>query len=114
LALALAGAWLVLPFAGLEAALLVWAFREIGKGDRDFESVSAGEGVWRLDARHGTEVLTAEGALAWLGVEQARRAGNLELQLRYAGRRYPVGAFLGEAQRVALGRDLRKLIASAR
>lgn len=114
LVLALAGAWLILPFAGLEVVLLLWAFREIGKGDQDFESVSAGDGAWRLEARRGSEVQSVGGALAWLGIEQTRQRGNLELRLRYAGRSYLVGAFLGEAQRVALGRDLRKLIESAR
>jgi len=34
------GAWLVLPFAGLEVAMIVFAFRWLRAGDGDFETVT--------------------------------------------------------------------------
>jgi uncharacterized membrane protein len=114
LAMALAGAWLVLPFAGLEVILLVWAFGRIGKGDHDFERITLADGVWNYEARHEGVSLSGRGALAWLGIEQVRERGQLQVRLRYAGKRLSVGRFLSEEERAGLARELNGLIREAR
>lgn len=114
LAMALAGAWLVLPFAGLEVALLVWAFGRIGRGDRDFERITLQQGVWQYEARHDGVELSGQGTLAWLGIEQVRERGQLQVRLRYAGRQLSVGRFLSEEERAGLARELNGLIRKAR
>ena len=112
--MAMLGAWLVLPFVGLELALLIWAFRQIAKGDQDFERFSVGDGIWTYQARHGAETVSGQGALKWLGFDQWQQHGRRRLRLRYAGRTYPLGAFLTDGQCVTLGRDLQGLIDSVR
>jgi uncharacterized membrane protein len=112
--LALAGAWLILPFAGLEVALLVWAFRQIALRDQDFEQVRVDDGLWTYEARKGGRSLTGSGALAWLQVDEDRIAGRLVVGLRYAGRRFEVGSYLPEDQRAGLARELAGVIRGGR
>lgn len=114
LALSLVGAWLVLPFAGLEVLLLVWAFGRIGRGDHDFERFTLTQGVWHYEARHDGVPSSGRGALAWLGIEQVRERGQLQVRLRYAGRQLSVGRFLSEEERAGLARELNGLIREAR
>ena len=44
------GAWPVMPFAGLEVALLVVAFRLVARHDADFERLEIGEHEVRVEA----------------------------------------------------------------
>jgi uncharacterized membrane protein len=113
-AFAVAGVWWVLPFAGLEVGLLVWAFGRIALGDSDFESLELrGEG-WIYQASRSGKGTSARGALSWLRVEAHRVRGRLVVGLCYAGRQYEVGSFLPEDQRAGLARELAGVIRHAR
>ncbi|MBL8516286.1 MAG: DUF2244 domain-containing protein [Betaproteobacteria bacterium] len=114
LGFAWAGIWWVLPFAGLELGLLVWAFNRIAVGDSDFESLDLQESEWAYQARRGGREVSVSGALSWLRVEQRRTRGRLVVGLCYAGRRYELGSFLSEDQRAGLARELAGLIRRAR
>ena len=50
------GAWPVMPFAGLEVALLVFAFRVLGRHDADFERLEIGGHEVRVEAREAKSV----------------------------------------------------------
>ena len=111
---ALAGIWLVLPFAGIEVMLLVWAFREISRGDQDFECLTVGQGQWMYQARIQGEGTQGQGSLAWLKVEESRTRGRLEVALRYSGRQIVIGRFLPEDQRARLAKELSIVVRAAR
>src|SRR6267378_2000688 len=50
------GAWPVMPFAGLEIALLALAFRVVQMHDGDFERLEIGEHEVRVEARDADHV----------------------------------------------------------
>lgn len=50
------GAWPVMPFAGLEVALLAFAFRVLGRHDADFERLEIGGHEVRVEAREAQSV----------------------------------------------------------
>ena len=104
------GAWPVLPFAGLEIAVLCWAFWTIAAGDGDFEEFSVtGDQVSFSACRHKRRV-TVHGNRHWVRVEEVMHAGRCELRLNYAGRSYPMGALLSDDQRSSWVRELRALV----
>lgn len=113
-AFAIAGVWWVLPFAGAEVALLVWAFRRIAAGDADFEKLEVRSGAWSYRAHRDGEDVAACGATCWLAVDEQEIHGRLVVRLRYAGRQYLVGSFLPEDQRAGLARELAGVIRETR
>lgn len=113
-AFAVAGVWWVLPFAGIEIVLLVWAFSRIAAGDSDFERIDVHRGSWSYSSRRQGKVVSASGATCWLSLDGKRIHGRLVVGLRYAGRRYEVGSFLPEDQRAGLMRELASVIRQSR
>lgn len=113
-AFALLGAWWVVPFAGLEIVLLVWAFRNIARGDRDFERITVGQGLWEYEACIQGLGMRSKGSLAWLRVEERMALGRLEVGLRYSGRLIVIGRLLPEDGRRGLARRLKVAVRGAR
>jgi uncharacterized membrane protein len=103
LVVAAQGAWLVMPFAGLEMAMIVFAFRWLRAGDSDYETVSASghELVLRRSVRGRTEEFRFN--LHWVQVvfEPAGIARKSVLALRSHGRVHPIGHLMTEAERTA-------------
>jgi len=97
------GAWLVLPFAGLEVAMIVFAFRWLRAGDGDFETVTilGHELVVRRSMRG--QITEARFNLHWVQVvfEPAGIARKSVLALRSHGRVHPIGHLMTEAERTA-------------
>jgi len=105
------GAWPVLPFAGLEVALVWLAFHAVQRHDGDFErlEVDAGEVRWMSrDARRESS-LTAYRPWARVVVEERGRSCRLHLQ--YKGRAVPLGRLLSDEGRRRLAADLRSRLA---
>ncbi len=100
------GAWLVLPFAGLELVFLWWAFRLVGKHDDDYEvlDVSRHEFCWERRERRRIDRLTGNPAWATLMWYQAGSAQGV--CLRYGGRSVMVGTQLCEQERLQLAKQL--------
>ena len=108
------GVWPVLPFFGLEIALLYFAFRINYRSARTFESV-----------RLTREALTVERVKPsgrrdrfrfqpphWLRVTLDRRHGAAScLRLTSHGRSVIIGAFLSPGEREAFADDLRAALA---
>jgi uncharacterized membrane protein len=109
LAFAFFGAWLVLPFAGVEMGVLYLAFRHVQGHAADFESLAIkGDRVlveqWdrgRLSRyelnRHWAQVVLEPGA-----------RGHSVLAVRSHGRCVPFGRHLTEEQRQAVAKTLKQ------
>ncbi len=104
----------MVPFAGVEVALLVFAFRQIARGDHDFERITVGQGQWEYEACIQGKGMRSRGSLAWLKVEERTIFGRLEVGLRYSGRLIVVGRFLPESRREGLARELKVAVRGAR
>lgn len=107
---ALAGAWAVLPFAGLEALLLWGAFRVLARHDEDFEQLEIDDGRLHWQARCANRTDALEAHTAWARLLVREEGGQCRLALRYAGQTVPIGALLAEPMRrrwaVEVGRRL--------
>lgn len=110
------GAWLVLPFAGLEAAVIIFGFRWLRAGDSDFEAVRlCGDEVRVVRSVRG-QVSEARFNLHWVQVvfEPAGISRKGTLALRSHGRLHPLGALMTEPERTAAAAYLCAQIRAAR
>lgn len=99
MAAAMVGAWPVVPFAGVEAALVAMAFRLLARHDGDFERLEISGTRIRLQARQAARVTEFEGNATWARLLVRSRAGRCELALRYAGRTVRIGRLLTDERR---------------
>ena len=98
-ATAFLGAWPVLPFAGLEVAVLAYAFHRIARHDGDYERLEIEGRRVRIEARFGARVVSFEGHAPWARLVVRDRPGRCELQLRYAGKSVEIGRMLTDERR---------------
>jgi uncharacterized membrane protein len=108
---AAAGAWPVMPFAGLEVALLAIAFRVLGSHDADFERLEIGAAEVRVESRDAQSVTRFVAHLPWARVVMRERGARCTLRLAYAGRTVPLGRMLSDEGRRRLAEGLRGKIA---
>ena len=101
------GAWPVMPFAGLEIALLAFAFRVLGWHDADFERLEIGEHEVRVEARDARSVTRFVAHRPWARVLMRERGACCTLRLVYAGRTEPLGRLLSDEGRRQLAESLR-------
>jgi uncharacterized membrane protein len=101
------GAWPVMPFAGLEVALLALAFRVVQAHDADYERVEVGEHEVVVEGRDARKQYRFVANRAWARVVVGRSGGRCTLQLAYAGRSVPLGRMMSDAGRRRLARALR-------
>ena len=104
------GAWMVLPFAGLEVLLLWCAFQLIGRHDEDYEWVRVAnqEFCWTLCQCGRVEILS--GNAAWVQIVSLARNGRVEIGLRYQGKTVSVGQLISDEQRKLLCRNLTRAL----
>jgi uncharacterized membrane protein len=105
------GAWPVMPFAGLEVALLVLAFRVLAKHDADFERLEVRDHEVRVEARDAARVTRFVAHRPWVRLVVATRGARCTLRLAYAGRSVPVGRMLSDEGRRQLAESLRGRLA---
>ena len=107
---AIAGAWPVLPFAGLELGLLAYAFHYLGKFDGDFERLTVVGSTVKLEVceRGVTSQLTFN--RPWVRLVYQEHASRCYLAFQYQGHEYKLGKLMNDEQRSAWGRELRKQI----
>ena len=101
------GAWPVMPFAGLEIALLAFAFRVLGRHDADFERLEIGEHEVRVEAREAALLTRFVAHRPWARVEVRSRGDRCTLRLAYAGRTVPLGRMLSDEERRRLAEAIR-------
>ena len=105
------GAWLVMPFAGLEIAILALAFHLVAVHDGDFERLEIGVNEVRVESRDADSVATFVGHRPWARVVIRERGARCTLGLAYAGRMVPLGRLLSDEARRRLAGQLRGRIA---
>ena len=110
MAWAIAGAWPVLPFAGIELGLLAYAFHYMGKFDGDFERLSIVGSTVTLETCQRGVLSQWSFNRAWLQLVSREQGTRCDLALKYQGHEYRLGKLMNDEQRSAWGRELRKQI----
>jgi uncharacterized membrane protein len=105
------GAWPVMPFAGLEVALVALAFRVVQMHDADFERLEVGEHEVRLEAREAARETRFVASRRWARVVVREHGARCSLRLAYAGRTVAIGRLMSDEGRRRLAEDLRGKIA---
>jgi uncharacterized membrane protein len=100
------GAWPVAPFAGLEVALVAFAFHRIGLHDGDYERLEIAGTKVSVESRDAARVTRFEGHAPWARLVVAGGPARCELRLRYAGRGIAIGRLLPEQARRELAAEL--------
>jgi uncharacterized membrane protein len=108
-AFALLGAWPVLPFAGLEMAVLYFAFRYMDRHDGDFERLTIKGDRMLLEIREGSGMRRFEFKRYWARVVLERDSfGDLSrLALRSHGREVEFGSNLTCEERAVAAREIK-------
>jgi uncharacterized membrane protein len=99
---ALVGAWLVLPFAGLEVLLLGGAYVAYGRHAADYERLEIEPGGVKVEVAQAHRVARYRLVNAKVSVEDGR------VVLRDAKEELEVGRYLGAEARVELAAELQK------
>ena len=109
IAFALAGAWLVLPFAGLEALLLGVAFVLTARHATDYERIELDSGRLRIEVARArsTACYELDAQRASLRLEKNEGRGA-RLVLRVPRQELEIGRHLDEQSRVELAAELAK------
>ena len=101
------GAWLVMPFAGLEIAVLALAFHLVAVHDADFERLEIGDYEVRIEAREAQRITRFVAHRPWVRVVCRERGARCMLGLAYAGQLVPLGRLLSDEGRRRLAGELR-------
>ena len=101
------GAWPVMPFAGLEVALLAFAFRVLRRHDADFERIEVGSHEVQLEVREASRLTRFVAHRPWVRVVVREEGRRCMLDLAYAGRAVPLGRLLSDEGRRQLAEVLR-------
>ncbi|NDA52412.1 MAG: DUF2244 domain-containing protein [Betaproteobacteria bacterium] len=109
---ALAGAWMVLPFAFLEVTALAIAFVVYARHAADFERIVFQSEGLLVERCMGNFVERTEVPLNWLRIEYQGQRREL-VKLVSAGKFCEVGRFVPEHQRNQLAKQLRRACSGA-
>ncbi|UCH48376.1 MAG: DUF2244 domain-containing protein [Betaproteobacteria bacterium] len=105
---ALAGAWPVLPFAGMECVALYLAYRWLQRHDGDYESISIEGDCVVVETRDGGKVQRHELSRYWAQVVVDESVGRRRrVFLRAHGREVEFGRLLCDDAKVGLAKRLR-------
>lgn len=100
------GAWLIVPFALLEVAVLGIAFFCYARHAGDYERIEVAPGRLRVEAGHGAHVRIEEVSPPWVRVDYRARSSNPIVLV--AGRQsFAVGRFVPDHRKQALADELR-------
>ena len=107
LGFAILGAWLILPFVGLEIIALAYAFYYINRHEDDFESITIeGDSLVvqrRLSGKLSQQIINPYWAKV---IQHELPNGELHLYLQSHGKEIEVGRYLTRNQREALAMQL--------
>ena len=103
-AFAFFGAWLILPFAGLEMVVLYWALRYLERHAADYELIEIDGDQVRVEQFEGGSMRSRTFSRCWARVVISPDGGRLAL--RSHGRELEVGRAMNEEQRLELARAL--------
>ena len=106
---AMLGAWLVLPFVGLEIFALSFAFYYVNSHENDYESISIDGNSLVVERGGSQRVIQHEMNPYWVSVQRRELPnGELQLNLLSHGKNIEVGRYLTRKQREVLANQLQK------
>jgi len=113
LPISLLGFWLVLPFAGIEIALLGWALRASMARRHHRQTIIISEATVAIEDQSPPQPRRVEFPRHWAQV-RIRAGGSplhpSRLTVESHGRRHEIGSFLNEQERLGLAKRLKRLI----
>lgn len=112
LAFSVMGAWMVLPFAGLEIALVAYAFYCVNQHAQDFESITIQGDELAIEKKELTIIRRTVFNRHWAKVVvREYPSGDHGLFIRSHGKEVSFGKrFLNDEQRIALAEQLKRRI----
>jgi uncharacterized membrane protein len=108
----LLGAWMVMPFALLEAVGLVAAFFWFGRHAADYEKIQAAQGRVTLETGLGSTVSRLETVAPWFRVEYDGRSREL-IKIGSGNKQFQVGRFVPSNKRGQLAKEIRQALNGA-
>jgi len=109
---AVVGAWLILPFAGLEIAGLAAAFYCVGRHAGDYEKFEFGQGRLKVEIRDADTVQAHEFNPQWARLLVDANGRETRVALRSHGRVLEIGRHLPAQERLGLARRLQHQLSS--
>lgn len=106
----LLGAWLVLPFAGLEILVLLLAFWVLGVHADDYESLEIKEGAGRFESCSAGRIVRFEFNPLWAQIVCRQTRIRCDLALRFRGCSVRIGRLLSDAERLEWAQELKQNI----
>lgn len=100
------GAWLVLPFAGIELIALAIAFVCYARHAADYERISVGAGEVAVEICDGDCVRSHRFGRAWVGLVVRDAHSGIRLALRSHGQTLEIGRHLHDTERQRLADEL--------
>ena len=107
-AFAALGAWMILPFAGIEIVALGIAFALNGRHAGDYERIQLGEGSLRVEVRESDSVRCHEFNPARASVRVAGVGHSMRVLLGVPGHSLEIGRHLQEQGRLELAGELKR------
>ena len=102
------GAWPIVPFAGIEMAVLFAAFRYMERHAGDYERITIRGAQVEVEVQDGSKVMRRDMNRHWA---QVVRAGD-RVALRSHGREVEIGRHLPEEQRLTLACQIERELKS--
>lgn len=111
IAFASLGAWLILPFSGLEVLALGWALYYIGCHRNDYECIVITRDRMIVETRSHKRVEQVELQRYWAQVVvlAASGRGRCRVWVRARGQEVELGQFANDDERMALAQELKSL-----
>jgi len=106
------GAWVILPFAGLEMAALGAAFYCVSRHAGDYEKFVEEQGALKVEIRDAGTTSAYEFNPHWARLVVHARGREPRLALRSHGRELEIGRHLDAAERLDLARLLAQRLSS--
>ena len=104
------GAWLVLPFAGLELAVLAWALRFMDRHSGDYERVLLDGDKLRIETCEAGLPAYHEFHRYWTQVRVRAEGWDARVFVRSHGREVELGRFRSLEQKLAFAQQLRERV----
>lgn len=108
LAFAAFGAWMVLPFAGIELAVLAWALRFLDRHAGDYERVVLSGDTLRIETCLAGMPAQHEFHRYWAQIRVLTEGSGARVFVRSHGREIELGRFQSSEQKRALAQALRE------
>jgi uncharacterized membrane protein len=103
---ALLGAWLVLPFAGIEIAVLGAALTWVTRHAFDYESICFNGGMLEVEIADGDGLVRRKFNPAWASLVVENRGAATRIAVRSHGSELEIGRHLNAEARRSLAREL--------